>query len=203
MPRGSEGKIAVIVGLGNPGEKYHKTRHNAGFRVVDLLAENYSALLQDRKFKAAWGFFTAEGQKILLVKPLTFMNRSGEPVGEILRYFNFSHDQMLVIHDDLDLPNGRIRVARGGGAGGHRGVANIIEHLGVKDFPRLKLGIGRPVHGEPVEAFVLQSPYAVDEEAFEEMLKKGADATKAILTEGLVATMNRFNRRSDQRAEGD
>ena len=187
--------IAAVVGLGNPGRQYENTRHNAGFLVVDLLAEAFGIVLQERKFRASWGTGNVKGQKLLLLKPLSFMNRSGEPVGEIARYFSYSPGRILVVHDDLDLPLGRIRLAQRGGPGGHRGLVSIIEHLGGQDFPRLKLGIGRPAHGEPVEAYVLDAPYPGDRETFHKMVVRGAEVVRTVLSEGLVTAMNRFNRR--------
>ncbi len=114
-------QIVAVVGLGNPGKQYETTRHNAGFRVLDRLAQLLSVRLEERKFPASWGTCTIERQKVLLFKPLTYMNRSGEAVSQVLRYFKVLPKQMLVIHDDLDLDPGRIRLAQRGGAGGHRG----------------------------------------------------------------------------------
>lgn len=190
--------IAVVAGLGNPGKQYEATRHNAGFRVVDLVARDFSIPLQERKFKASWGMGTVEGVKIILVKPLTFMNRSGDAVGEILRYFNVEADRMIVVHDDLDLLPGQLRLARGGGAGGHRGVSSIIDHVGRRDFPRLKLGIGKPARKEQVEGFVLQAPSSQEAAVFEEMIVRGAEAVRAVLSIGLSAAMNQYNRREAQ-----
>jgi PTH1 family peptidyl-tRNA hydrolase len=195
-----EEKITAVVGLGNPGKQYETTRHNAGFRVVDLLARSFSFSLQERKFQAAWGSGMIEGQKILLFKPLTFMNRSGEAVGEMLRYFGVPASQMLVVHDDLDLSCGRIRLVRRGGAGGHRGIQSILQHIGNQDFPRLKLGIGRPMHREPVEAYVLKSPYPEEVEGFDAMIGNAVDAVRAVLSSGLSVAMNRFNKRESQSA---
>ena len=155
-------------------------------------------MLQERTFRASWGAATVEGRQVVLFKPLTFMNRSGEAVSEILSYFAFSAQQMLVIHDDLDLPLGRIRLMQRGGAGGHRGVSSIIEHLGHQDFPRLRLGIGRPVPGEPVESFVLQPPRPDQQQAFQKVIERGALAAQEVLSSGLVSAMNRFNRREPQ-----
>lgn len=191
-----EEKTAVVVGLGNPGKQYESTRHNAGFRLVDLLVERWQTPLQDRKFQASWGIGAFGGEKIILVKPLTFMNRSGEAVGAILKYFGIPPGAMLVVHDDLDLPCGRIKVARGGGAGGHKGILSIFAAVGSQDFPRVKLGVGRPMHGEPVESFVLASPYQQETKAFEEMLAGGADAVEEVLRSGVEAAANRFNRKS-------
>lgn len=188
-------RIAVIVGLGNPGKQYEHTRHNVGFQVVDKLAHQCSAHLQERKFRASWGAGHFQGEKALLFKPLTFMNRSGEAVREMLDYFGISAKQMLVIHDDLDLPCDRIKLTRRGGGGGHRGVLSIIDHLKSQDFPRLKMGIGRPLKGEPIETYVLQKPYSQEAVIFEEMIIRGAQVAQATLFSDLEEVMNRFNRR--------
>lgn len=187
--------ISVLVGLGNPGKQYEATRHNAGFRVIDLLSRGFGIELKERKFPALWGVVALEGRELLLIKPTTFMNLSGEAVGPLLEYFKIPVNRMLVVHDDLDLPCGRIRLVRGGGAGGHRGVSSIKEHTEGRDFPRLKLGIGRPLKGEPVEAYVLEKPYVEEQESFEEMLIHGVEVVRAVLSEGIGAAMNRFNRR--------
>lgn len=186
--------IAALCGLGNPGKEYALTRHNAGFQVIDRLGKALNISLQQRKFRASWGTGVFEGRKIFLIKPLAFMNRSGEVVTEVMKYFGISVDQLLVIHDDLDLPLGRIRLVPGGGAGGHRGVGSIIQHLGRQDFTRMKLGIGRPVRGEAVESFVLQPPYPEEAHAYQEMVVRGVEAAQTFLSAGLEAAMNRFNR---------
>ncbi len=190
-----EEQIAAVIGLGNPGKDYEDTRHNAGFRVVDRLVRIYGIGMGERKFRASWGAGIAEGRKVLFIKPLTFMNRSGEAVGEILKYFGIPPQQALVVHDDLDLPFTRIRIARKGGAGGHKGIQSISDHLGTQDFARLKLGIGRPKHGEPVETFVLQPPYPEDRQEFEKMTAQAEEAARAILATCLSSAMNDFNKR--------
>lgn len=197
--------MLAVIGLGNPGKEYEDTRHNAGFLVLDRLIEHYSIGMQERKFRASWGSGLAEGGKVVFVKPLTFMNRSGEATGEILSYFGISPRQALVIHDDLDLPFSRIRLARGGGAGGHRGIQSIIDHLGTKDFPRLKLGIGRPKYGEPVESFVLQPAYPNDRPEFHAMIRYAEEAARCVLSMCLSAAMNQFNRTdvADKAGESD
>lgn len=194
----AEAKIAIVVGLGNPGKEYEATRHNVGFQIIDRLARLLGISMQERKFKATWGSGIIAGRKVLLVKPLTFMNRSGEAVSDILRYFALSANQMMVVHDDLDLPCYRIRLVRQGGAGGHRGVFSLIKHLGHQDFPRLKLGIGRPAHGETVEAYVLKAPYPDQERGYEEMIDRATEAAQEVLSSGLVAAMDRYNRRESQ-----
>jgi PTH1 family peptidyl-tRNA hydrolase len=189
-----EEHIAAVVGLGNPGKKYEATRHNLGFRVLESLAGSLGAVLQDRKFRASWCQCELRGRKVLLIKPLTYMNRSGEAVAEVLRYFGIPGSQVLVVHDDLDLPPGRMRLARRGGPGGHRGVASIISQLGSQSFARLKLGIGRPLHGESVEDYVLQIAYPEQRPIFHEMILRGAKAAETVLLSGLDGAMNQFNR---------
>jgi PTH1 family peptidyl-tRNA hydrolase len=198
---GGEEAIAAIVGLGNPGRQYELTRHNVGFMVVDRLAAAAGISMQERKFPAAWGSGLVRGSKILLIKPTTYMNRSGEAVGPLLKYFEIPPAGMLVIHDDLDLPCGRLRIVRGGGTGGHRGVTSIKQHTGGADFPRLKLGIGRPQRNEPVEAYVLQTPYFDQEESFSGMIVQALEVVEAVLDTGLEAAMNHFNRREPRRKE--
>jgi PTH1 family peptidyl-tRNA hydrolase len=191
----NEEQILALIGLGNPGKEYAGSRHNAGFLVLDRLIALYAPAMMERKFRASWGFATAEGRKILFVKPLTYMNRSGEAVGEIIKYFGISAARILVVHDDLDLPFGRIRLAQKGGSGGHRGIQSIIDHVGGSNFPRLKIGVGRPKHGEPVEEFVLLPPYPEDREEFEKMLAQAEEAARATLAGCLSEAMNKFNRR--------
>lgn len=187
--------INVVVGLGNPGRRYDGTRHNAGFMVVEAIAAHYGVSLQERKFPAQWGEGVVEGRKVLFIKPTTYMNRSGEAVKAMLQYFKLPHSRMLVIHDDLDLPLGRVKIVRKGSAGGHRGVASIIEWVGDSGFPRLKLGIGRPRRGEPVEAFVLSLPQEDELDRFERMVSHGALAARVILEKGVDAAMNLYNQR--------
>ncbi len=191
----SEEKTLAVIGLGNPGKEYERTRHNAGFQVLDRLVSRYSASMMDRKFRASWGFGMAEGRKVLFIKPLTYMNRSGEPVGDLLKYFGIAPARILVIHDDLDLPFARIRIVQKGGSGGHRGIQSIIDHLGTSDFPRLKMGIGRPKQSEPVETFVLQPPYSEDREEFENLTAQAEKAACAVLATCLSEAMNQFNKR--------
>ncbi len=187
--------IAVVVGLGNPGRDYERTRHNAGFLVVDRLVSACGIQLQERKFRAGWGTGFIEDRKILVVKPLTFMNLSGEAVGAVLNYFGYASTQVLVVHDDLDLPCGRVRIVRQGGAGGHRGISSIMDHLGTRDFPRVKLGIGRPLHGEPVESYVLQPPYPEDAGLFMQMIDLGVEVVRSVISSGVSAAMNKYNRK--------
>lgn len=187
--------VSIVVGLGNPGSRYEKTRHNVGFMIVDELGCRFSVSFQERLFRGVWGTTSIEGRKVLLFKPNTYMNRSGEAVVDVLRYFRFEPAQMLVVHDDLDLPCGRTRLVRRGGAGGHKGVQSIVHYIGNPSFPRLKLGIGRPMHGEAVEEFVLDTPYSGEQEAFDEMIRAGVGIVQAVVVEGLDAAMNRYNQK--------
>ncbi|MGC9196458.1 MAG: aminoacyl-tRNA hydrolase [Syntrophobacteraceae bacterium] len=191
----NEVQILAVIGLGNPGKEYSGSRHNAGFEVLDRLIDRYSPSMIERKFRASWGFAVAEGRKVLFVKPLTYMNRSGEAVGEIIKYFGICPANMIVVHDDLDLPLARIRIAQRGGAGGHRGIRSIMDHVDTADFPRLKMGIGRPKHGEPVEDFVLLPPYSEERQAWKDMLAQAEEALRSVLATGITDAMNRFNRR--------
>jgi PTH1 family peptidyl-tRNA hydrolase len=191
----SEDQILAVIGLGNPGKEYERTRHNVGFQVVDRLIARYCPAMMERKFRASWGFAVAEGRKVLFAKPLTFMNRSGEAVAEIIKYFGIPAGRMLVIHDDLDLPFARIRIAQRGGSGGHKGVQSIIDYVGTSEFPRLKMGIGRPKQAEDVEAFVLDPPYLEDRDEFEKMTAHAEEAARAVLATCLSEAMNKFNRR--------
>jgi PTH1 family peptidyl-tRNA hydrolase len=163
--------------------------------VVDELASRFNVPMHQRKVPALWGWGWVRGRKVLLVKPTTFMNRSGEAAAPIARYHGIAAEQILVVHDDLDLPPGRIKVARGGGAGGHRGVQSLIQHFGCNDFHRLKLGIGRPRFEETVEEFVLRPPYEEEAEVLREAVFRAVDAAEMILEDGVEAAMNRFNRR--------
>jgi peptidyl-tRNA hydrolase, PTH1 family len=192
-------KVSVVVGLGNPGRRYERTRHNVGFMIVDEIGRRFSASFQERLFRASWGTASIRGHRILLFKPKTYMNRSGEAVSEMLHYFRLDPSQMLVVHDDLDLSCGRLRLVRRGSAGGHRGIQSIIQHVGLQDFPRFKLGIGRPLYGEDVETYVLDGPYGAEQQEFDEMIRVGVEVVEAVVMDGLEAAMNRFNQRSTAR----
>ena len=155
-----EKKECIIVGLGNPGDQYRSTRHNVGFFVVDELARRWQAGDFQEKWHALSVSLSVGARKVHLVKPLTFMNRSGKAVTQFFRFYKIDPDQLLVIHDDLDMAPGRIKLVRGGGAGGHNGLKSLVETLGTNDFYRLKIGIGRPGSGEihkhfPVDKYVL------------------------------------------------
>ncbi len=157
-----EKKEFIIVGLGNPGDQYHSTRHNVGFMIADELARRWHAPLSQEKWQAQYVSVSIGAEKAHLIKPLTFMNRSGKAVGQFCRFYKIAPDQLLVIHDDLDMAPGRIKLVKGGGAGGHNGIRSLVESLDSPDFYRLKIGIGRPgsglVHPDfPVDKYVLSN----------------------------------------------
>ncbi|MBM4243553.1 MAG: aminoacyl-tRNA hydrolase [Deltaproteobacteria bacterium] len=152
----------AVVGLGNPGSRYAGTRHNAGFLLVDLLARRHGVTLSARRYGAAWAEIELAGHRTALIEPLGFMNLSGPPVAAFATDLGIDPEAILVLHDDLDLAPARVRMKRGGGTAGHRGLDSIVESLGTRDFPRLRIGIGRPPAGLPVVDFVL-APF--DEEA--------------------------------------
>ena len=153
--------MKLIVGLGNPGKEYDKTRHNAGFLFLDFLAESWGfpSFEPSSKWKGSVSAGMRDGEKILLLKPETFMNRSGESVTAILSFFKLAPSDIVVIHDDLDIAASSYKIGTGSGAAGHNGVADLIEKLGTKDFTRVRIGIGRPPENIPADAFVL-SPFS-------------------------------------------
>jgi PTH1 family peptidyl-tRNA hydrolase len=186
----------AVVGLGNPGARYEGTRHNLGYRVVEALAASAGTKLARASGSFLLGRVTLGGDAGLLVKPVTFMNRSGEAVRELRERFpGVALDRMLAVCDDLDLPLGRVRFRAGGGDGGHKGLRSIIEELGTRDFPRLRLGIGRPGRedGADVVDHVLDAFRDDEREAAEDLVTRGAEGVRAFLAEGILAAMNRFN----------
>ncbi len=188
--------MKLIAGLGNPGIQYQNHRHNIGFRVIDYLSKNINIPLSTKKFHALYGIGQIESQEVLLLKPMTFMNRSGVAIREALEFFNLIPEDLIVIHDDLDLPFGKLRFKRKGGDGGHQGVRSIIESLGRNTFVRLKLGIGRPPGGMDPAEYVL-SPFSKEEKLhLEEILCRASRALIVMLLEGIEKAMNQFQRRA-------
>lgn len=151
--------IKLLVGLGNPGRQYESTRHNAGFLLLDYLAERHAARWSsNNQLQGEVANFSLSGNKVLLLKPMTFMNRSGLSVGNMLRYYKIKPEEMLVVHDELDLPEGCVKMKRNGGHAGHNGLRDIIAHTSTRDFYRLRIGIGRPPTGYNVADYVLSRP---------------------------------------------
>ena len=183
----------LIVGLGNPGKKYSQTRHNVGFHIVDHLATLENLSFDKRQSKALLARGIVEGVSIGLAKPQTFMNISGEAVAPLARFYKIDPARIFVIYDDLDLPPAQLRIRMKGGAGGHKGMRSIIEQLGTQDFPRMRIGIGRPPGRMPVEAYVLQNFSAAQSEEMAVTREQAVDAIRALLTQGIEFAMNQFN----------
>ncbi len=190
--------MKVLVGLGNPGDAYRDTRHNAGFMVVDALAKSMSMKFQQSSplIETARGTIPhtdRDPEKIILGKPLTFMNRSGRAVSGILKDSEASVSELLVIHDDLDLSLGRIQFKKQGGAAGNGGIESIIDVLGTSEFLRLRIGIGRPPNDQPGSDYVLLPFKSVEKPVVSEVIQRGVLSLECFLSEGLETAMNRFN----------
>ena len=177
--------IKLVVGLGNPGREYERTRHNVGWWVIDELSERLDFSLNREKFKGLYGETRVNDRKVIFLKPLTYMNRSGESVSQFVRFFKLKPSEVLLIYDDLDLPLGKVRFREKGSSAGHRGVQSVIESLGTQEIPRIKIGIGRPATKEEVVDYVL-SPFSEEElPQIEEAVKRAADCVEALLREGI------------------
>jgi PTH1 family peptidyl-tRNA hydrolase len=183
----------LIVGLGNPGREYKDNRHNVGFMLIDRLSVRLNARMSRVQAKALVGSVMYEGNKIILAKPQTYMNLSGQSIQGLARFYKLPLENMIVSHDDLDLPFGTIRIRPGGGPGGQKGVASTIERLGTKDFRRLRIGIGRPPGRMDPAAYVLQDFPKADQFMLSEVLDHAADAVLTFFAEGLNTAMNKFN----------
>jgi PTH1 family peptidyl-tRNA hydrolase len=187
--------MKIIVGLGNPGRKYERTRHNAGFMATDKLARNLHIEIAQEKYHALVGRAQIDSEEAILAKPQTYMNESGRAVGAILRGTYAAVSDVIVIHDELDLPLGAVKIKTGGGHGGHNGLRSIIENLGTADFIRIRVGIGRPASGIDPADYVL-SPFLAEERlAVPEVMARAADAVRAIVLEGPTRAMNIFNQK--------
>ncbi len=187
--------MKIIVGLGNPGIPYRTNRHNIGFQVVDRLAKINHIPIRTKRFKSLYGTGRIDSQHVVLAKPMTFMNRSGEAVKKAADFFHLGMDDLVVVHDDLDLPFGRLRFKQRGRDGGHQGVRSIIENMGGNDFLRLKVGIGRPpVEMDPAE-YVLEAFDRIEQSQLDGILSQAAEALKVVLLEGLNKAMNQFQRK--------
>ncbi|MDY5647968.1 MAG: aminoacyl-tRNA hydrolase [Lachnospiraceae bacterium] len=192
----------IIAGLGNPGGKYAHTRHNVGFDTIDKLAEKYQIRIDTRKFKGEYGLGYIEGQKVLLLKPLTYMNLSGECIQEVLSYFKADpEEELIVLFDDISLNPGLIRIRKKGSAGGHNGIKNIILHSGTQNFKRVKIGVGeKPKNWDLADSVLSVFPKA-DRELVEEAMEHAVDAVEMMLRDETDAAMNRYNRKSYETVE--
>jgi len=185
--------MKCIVGLGNPGKKYNKTRHNVGFMVIDELAGRYGWKLKKDKFNGKSTVETCDGEKVILLKPQTFMNLSGESVRPLMDFYQIDPEDVLVIYDDLDLPAGKVRLRQKGGHGGHNGIRSIIDHIGTKEFKRVRIGIGRPDSAMPIVDYVLRPFSKEQQEDVQSSIKKSADACETWLQKPFAEVMNEYN----------
>ena len=192
----------IIVGLGNPDKQYEGTRHNVGFDVIDKLAEKYNISVDTKKHRAYIGKGVIEGQKVILAKPQTYMNLSGESVFSMTDYYKIApEEELLVIYDDISLDVGQLRIRKKGSAGGHNGIKNIIAHLGTMDFPRIKVGVGEKPKGYDLASYVLGHFHGEDLELMEEGYEKAISATEEILKGEIDAAMNEYNRKVKPKEE--
>lgn len=183
----------LIAGLGNPTKEYDKTRHNVGFSVIDVLAERYRIDISEKKHKALCGRGVIEGQKVLLLKPQTFMNLSGESIRAAADYYKIEPEEMIVIYDDISLDPGQLRIRLKGSAGGHNGIKNIIANLGTQDFPRIKVGVGAKPPRMDLADYVLSRFGAGEQKLMEEAFGEAAEAAVMMMTDGAERAMNHFN----------
>jgi len=190
----------LIVGLGNPGAKYDRTRHNIGFEIIDALAKSYPdvSLAANKRFQGVTGEFRSGGERVVLLKPTTFMNLSGQAVRAVLDWYKLEPSSVLVVYDDMDLPTGRLRIRLEGGAGGHNGMKSIISHLGTKAFPRLRIGIGstaKDESGDAVVSHVLGRFAPADRKIVDAVIPMAVDAVDLSLRKGIERSMNLYNGR--------
>ncbi|VEF49995.1 peptidyl-tRNA hydrolase [Bacillus freudenreichii] len=185
--------MKLIVGLGNPGSRYEKTRHNIGFEVIDELAKRSGTTLSETKFNGLYANVRNNGKKVILLKPLTYMNLSGESIRPLMDYFRIPIEDVLVIYDDLDLPVGKIRLRQKGSAGGHNGIKSTIQHLGTPEFNRIRIGINRPPEGMKVPDYVLGKFSREEWEEMQSVIQTCADACEEWMEAPFLEVMNRFN----------
>ena len=183
----------IIVGLGNPGDKYAATRHNIGFDAITRISDDYNIPLDFKKHKALCGKGYIEGKKVILAQPQTYMNLSGESVRELADYYKAAADELVIIYDDISLDVGQLRIRGRGSAGGHNGIKSIIQHLGTQEFPRIKIGVGDKPRGWDLADYVLGRFPNGEEEQVREALREASKAVKIIVSEGLTAAMNKCN----------
>lgn len=185
----------IIVGLGNPTREYQATRHNIGWDAITRLSDDFSIPLNSKKHKAICGSGIIEGEKVLLAQPLTYMNLSGECVGELVDYYKITLDQLIVIYDDINLEPGQLRIRKKGSAGGQKGMKSIIEHLGTDEFARIRIGIGDKPPGWDLADYVLSRFTAEEQPVIRQALKNASDACRMIISSGIDAAMNKYNKR--------
>lgn len=185
--------MKLIVGLGNPTEKYQGTRHNVGFEVIDTLVEKYNVPLDIIKHKGMYGKGKIEGQTVILLKPMTFMNLSGESVSAVAKYYKIPSEDIIVIYDDINLDVGRLRIREKGSAGGHNGIKNIISHLGTEEFPRIRVGVGMKPSKMDLADYVLSHFSENDQKLMNQGYERACEALKLLLVDDIPQAMNKYN----------
>jgi PTH1 family peptidyl-tRNA hydrolase len=185
----------IIVGLGNPTEKYQATRHNVGWDVITRLSDDYRIPMDFKKHKAICGKGYIEGEKVILAQPITYMNLSGESVRELVDFYKVAPEEVIVIYDDISLEVGQLRIRKKGSAGGHNGMKSIISHLGTDEFPRIKVGVGDKPKGWDLADYVLSRFQGEEQVTIREALKDSSEACKMIITSGMDAAMNQYNKK--------
>lgn len=187
-----EHMVYLIIGLGNPGKRYELTRHNIGFMVLDKLAAQLEIELKQKSFNSLWGKGTIVGNNVLLAQPQTFMNLSGTAVRQLQSFFKTEISNLIVIHDDLDLPFGAIRLKAGGGTAGHKGLASIESNLGTSEFKRVRLGIGKPVDKSRIEGYVLEPFRKEEQTVLPDVIQRAADSSAEIVLNGLQQAIGKY-----------
>ena len=185
----------IIVGLGNPTKAYQATRHNIGWDAITRISDDYRIPLDCKKHKAICGKGAIEGEKIILAQPVTYMNLSGESVRELMDFYKAAPEEIIIIYDDISLDVGQLRIRKKGSAGGHNGIKSIISHLGTDEFPRIKVGVGDKPKDWNLADYVLSRFLNEEQETIREALKDTSDAVRMILTDGIDAAMNQYNRK--------
>lgn len=183
----------IIIGLGNPTKEYDKTRHNVGFAVIDELAERMNIEVEEKKHRALCGKGMLNGQKVVLAKPQTFMNLSGESVRSIVDFYKVTSEEVIIIYDDISLEPGQLRIRTKGSAGGHNGIKSIIAHLGTQEFPRIRVGIGEKPNRMDLADYVLSRFSKGEQVLMDDAFKEAADAAAMMVSEGAAPAMNHFN----------
>ena len=185
----------LVVGLGNPGERYAATRHNAGAMVIEAMAQQLGAKLKSHRSGCLVAEGSIGGEKVVAARPTSYMNESGRPVRQLAAFYKTAADKVIVVHDELDIPFGQIRVKEGGGTAGHNGLKSVAAHLGTKDFPRIRFGIGRPRGGDAVD-YVLQRFSSSERKEMPDLIARSIEAVERILEAGTERAMNEFNSRA-------
>jgi PTH1 family peptidyl-tRNA hydrolase len=191
----------LIAGLGNPGREYKSSRHNIGFMLVSHLAEELGVTFSRVQSKALVTKTEYQGSRLILAKPQTYMNLSGQAVGSLVKFYKIEFDHLLVVYDDVDLPYGRIRMRPSGGSAGQKGMRSIIDQLGTQDFPRMRFGIGRPPGSKGAASYVLRDFSGEDAEFLPSVLDRGVEAILTYIREDLTTAMNRYNSKTDDEAD--